>query len=133
LENEVIGISSQFINMDIRLGSPGGKTGWSDVVRICVLYKYGGLYFDLDNMFLRDIKPLFSYRNFVYSWEWHNYANSAIMYVESPQNDAITKVVENCIVNKTCHPNKIFKFSSEIPGMYVLPTYVFDPSWSGCV
>lgn len=41
----------------------------SDWVRLIELYKYGGLYFDLDILFLKDITPLIrKYGEFAYPW-----------------------------------------------------------------
>ena len=41
----------------------------SDWARLLVLYKHGGLYFDLDTLFLKDVRPLVrNYGDFAYRW-----------------------------------------------------------------
>jgi hypothetical protein len=61
-----------------------------DLLRIVVLYKYGGLYFDLDVMFARDFAPLFN-QDFIYNWpcpenrEHNGDGNGAIMFSVSPK------------------------------------------------
>lgn len=133
LEDETVDVSSRLVGMNIRLGPFWKTSGWSDIVRMCVLYKYGGLWFDLDCLFLRDIKPLFSYRSFVYQWEWRNWANSAITFMDIPKCNVMTRIMERCIRLKICYPKQVFNFKAKINGLYVLPTYVFDPAWAGCV
>jgi hypothetical protein len=49
-----------------------------DLMRTVALYKYGGLYADLDVMFVRSFEPLLG-EDFVYQWSCYNWQNAAIM------------------------------------------------------
>jgi len=54
----------------------------SDLIRQIILFKYGGVYFDLDMIFLRKLDPLylsFSNELLLYSWADWNYPNNAFM------------------------------------------------------
>jgi hypothetical protein len=61
-----------------------------DLLRIVILYKYGGLYFDLDVMFARDFAPLYN-QDFIYNWpcphnrEHRGDGNGAIMFSMKPK------------------------------------------------
>ena len=51
----------------------------SDLIRVVVLYLFGGVYFDLDVMFLRNLAPLLNYE-FAYRWSYSQNANSALCH-----------------------------------------------------
>jgi hypothetical protein len=54
---------------DLQLPAASGPAvGFSDVVRLLVLYRYGGVYVDLDTLFIRDLSPLLHVAPFAYSW-----------------------------------------------------------------
>ena len=59
------------IPADLRLpDAPGGgqPVGFSDLVRLIVLDRYGGVYVDMDVLFVRDLSPLLHIAPFVYGW-----------------------------------------------------------------
>ena len=61
----------------------------SDVIRYVLLYKYGGIWFDLDIFFLKDINSLLSsFENdiCVYNWAEQNYPNGAFFQNIKPFN-----------------------------------------------
>ena len=65
----------------------------SDLARIIFLYKYGGLYYDLDMILLKDFKCLLGIE-FCYTWSIKNTGNNGILrLLKNSQNsvDLINK------------------------------------------
>ena len=58
----------------------------TDLIRMVVLYLYGGVYFDLDMMFMRDITPLLDYQ-FTYRWSLSIEANTALIHFHKESNE----------------------------------------------
>ena len=103
----------------------------ADQVRLVLMYKYGGLWFDLDCMFLKDVSRLL-WRDFVYAWERQPYANNAILNIQEPGNEAIRAVIETSKELGTCNPTQLFSYASKtMRHMSVYPCYLFDPIWEG--
>ena len=52
----------------------------SDLARVLILYNYGGIYYDLDMILLKDLSPLFDLE-FCYQWstELRNKGNNGIL------------------------------------------------------
>lgn len=98
----------------------------ADAFRILILYKYGGLYFDLDIMFLRDIRSLIDWE-FIYCWENQPYGNNAIIYLHREE----TKGQLFRIVKKTnsFQPWRIFNYANNLKNVMSYPTAFFDPLW----
>lgn len=103
----------------------------SDDFRLLSLYKYGGLYFDLDIMFCKDIIPLIMHGEFIYAWEKQPYANSAILFLnkKSWNSEYILKKIGK---HKSSQPWAIFKYKDKnLKHLTVYPCYMFDPLWNG--
>ncbi len=102
----------------------------SDVVRLVLLAKYGGVYFDFDNLFLRDLRPLCD-APFVYQWSNQPFATNAVSYF--PQDsETITAMCLRCLDRGSSHPRDLLRFedADRLPGdTLVLPSFVFDPIW----
>lgn len=60
----------------------------ADAFRLLITYKYGGLYFDLDVLFLKDFSDLLE-NSFCYQWEKQPYANTAVLFLKD--KDIINK------------------------------------------
>jgi len=106
---------------------------FSDVIRYILLYKYGGLWFDLDNFFLRSLDPVlanFSDQVFLYRWSGQNFPNGAIYFSPKPKYVEIEKII-NIFLEK----NIGFGFNETQVGydtdvdFIVLPCGWFDPAW----
>ncbi len=70
---------------------------YSDIVRYILLYKYGGVWFDLDCLFLRSITPLlnqFPGKILAYRWEQQNYPNGAVYISPTPFSEAMRANIE---------------------------------------
>ncbi|MGY0036053.1 glycosyltransferase [Pedobacter sp. NJ-S-72] len=81
----------------------------SDAFRFLVLYKYGGLYFDLDVMFLKDFGGLLD-SEFCYAWETQPYANSAILNLKR-KSDLCNYILNKGIKKRTVLPWIILNYS----------------------
>lgn len=106
-----------------------GITEESDKVRLLVLHNYGGLYFDLDVLFIKNMSELYT-RPFVYQWSFKDYANTAIMFLGEKQSVQSRKLMKRVIEVDSFHPQLVFtlKACKEI-GVTVLAPELFDPLW----
>ena len=102
----------------------------SDAFRFIILHNYGGLYFDLDVMFLKDLGILLN-SEFCYAWEKQNYANSALLNLKK-KSYISNYILEKSVNNNTVFPWDIFDYSDPLlRGLLVLPSAFFDPIWQG--
>lgn len=102
----------------------------ANAFRILVLRKYGGIYFDLDTLFLKDFRPL-CHVEFFYQWSDQRYGNNAILHFFKNSTN-IRALAERSIEIKSCRSMSLLKFKalSEImEGVYVFPSFLFDPLW----
>ncbi len=108
---------------------------YSDVVRYLLLYKYGGVWFDLDVFFFRDFSPIFyNYENevIVYEWEEQNYPNGAIFISLQKENIKLKNAIEFIIKNNRGWGFQEANITYDLNiDFLVLPYIWFDPPWSG--
>jgi Glycosyltransferase sugar-binding region containing DXD motif len=103
----------------------------SNVFRMTVLYKYGGCYFDLDIMFLRNFLELLNItesREFCYRWSGRPFANSAILKLDK-QSKTSHYLIEKAIRKRKCRPMDLFPIADEKLELLMLPAVFFDPLW----
>lgn len=106
---------------------------YSDVVRYLLLYNYGGCWFDLDCLFLRNFDPIF--KNYesevcVYEWEKQNYPNGAIYISLIPNSSKMKKNIEFILKRNRGWGFQEALLSYDLPlDILVLPCSWFDPSW----
>jgi hypothetical protein len=108
----------------------GGAATVSDWVRTLVLARHGGVYFDLDVLFLRDLRPLCGVE-FCYPWSDQPYGNSAVLHLFSASVNARALAARGARLG-TCHPRRLFRFGElggVTRGLQVLPVFTFDPAW----
>lgn len=105
--------------------------GRADAFRIWALSQYGGFYFDIDTVFLRDIGDLLSGDEFVTAWERQRYANNAFLYLR--KNSFLTaEIVKKAVKNRCFHPWFLFDYeNSYMRYLKVYPCCYFDPLWLG--
>jgi hypothetical protein len=110
--------------------APPSVPSESDVFRTLVLHKYGGVYFDLDVLFLKDVRPLIG-ADFFCSWSDRPYGNSAVIHLRQGSANAGFLVGRGAGL-RTCHPKHLLSFAGldGLPEpMFCLPSFVFDPLW----
>jgi hypothetical protein len=102
----------------------------SDGLRLLVVARYGGIYFDMDTLFLRDLRPLTG-EEFIYQWSNQPYGSNAISHFRRG-SAALWGLAERAVELRICGPAVLLRFSAltELPGdTWVLPSFVFDPLW----
>lgn len=70
---------------------------YSDTVRYLLLYKYGGVWFDLDIFFMRSLDPLFHIygsQPLVYQWEVYPFPNGALFISLEPYSKDMRHNIE---------------------------------------
>lgn len=99
----------------------------SDIARLLFLYNYGGIYYDLDMILIKDLTPLLGIE-FCYSWADLKRSNNGILrlFVKSKNCKIImNKYYED--IPKNNDTNKII-FTEDL-NIYCLPSLLFDPVW----
>lgn len=102
----------------------------SDGLRLLVLARYGGIYFDLDTLFLRDLRPLCGV-DFIYQWSNQPFGSNALSHFR-PGSPALSALVERSLQLGSCHPAALLRFRelASAPGeLMVFPSFLFDPVW----
>ncbi len=106
---------------------------YSDVVRYVLLYKYGGCWFDLDCLCLRNLDPLFSaYGNeiSVYQWEDQSYPNGAVYISLEPESEKMKYNIEFIIQRARGWGFQEANLTYDLPmNLCVLPCSWFDGAW----
>jgi glycosyl transferase-like sugar-binding protein len=107
------------------------STRRSNLFRFVVLFKHGGIYADIDTMFLRDVHDLPSEADECCSrWSAHvEYANSAFLRLRQGSETARALLARSREIG-SCRPRHLLRFD-EGPGfdLLVLPCALFDPLW----
>lgn len=101
----------------------------ADAFRIWALHEYGGVYFDLDMMFLKDMQNLFCQEEFVYAWEKQKYANNALIYLRknSCLNDYLLSKVRK---RMSFQPWILFDYGdTKLKYLKLYNSFLFDPLW----
>lgn len=108
----------------------GGPVHISDAFRTLVLFKYGGVYFDMDILFLKDIRPLCGVE-FFYPWSSFASGNSALVHF-IPGTGNMDALMARSIKIGSCYPKDLYKYnvvSRLLRNVYLLPVFAFDPAW----
>ena len=104
----------------------------SDIARMLFLYKYGGLYYDLDCILLKDFSNLLDLE-FCYQWstELRNKGNNGILRLKKQSN--ICKYMMNKYIIELKKRNFFLGFNIHIlnddNNITCLPCSFFDPVW----
>ena len=102
----------------------------SDCARMIFLYKYGGIYYDLDMILLKDLMPLLGIE-FCYSWADKKFGNNGILRLMEGSNTCsqlMNKYIEVLKTNRFTIKLNSKIFTSEIK-IVCLPSVLFDPVW----
>jgi hypothetical protein len=118
----------------VDLHAYGKPVARSDLARFVVLYKHGGVYADMDTMFLRDMRPLVGDPRFAdefcYRWSGHRpYGNSAVLRLRA-RSDTGLALLARCAEVGSCGPQRVLDFAANAHlDLLVLPCAFFDPLW----
>ena len=130
VEREVQNTSLEKYAKLLKDGTSRNPTKQSNGLRMLALSKYGGIYFDLDVLFLKDLRPLCNVE-FCYQWSNRPFANNAIMHAFKGSPD-IRFLLERGLKINSLRPAKLFRFA-ELKGRLnqwvVFPSFLFDPVW----
>ncbi len=106
----------------------------SDAFRLIALYRHGGLYVDIDTLFLRDFQDLiaspFGESPFVYRWSAQcDYFSNAIIYIPAGHPLA-GQLMLHCVRVGSCHSRLAFRHADHADkDLLELPCPLFDPLW----
>lgn len=108
----------------------------SDVLRFVLLFKYGGVWVDIDTVFLKDFTSLMDF-DFMYRWSRDTHANTAVMRIcdRGTLATILRKGTQNSNFESgtAYHPNSATQYCAGIKScrdkMLIMPAEVFDPAW----
>ena len=141
-EHSVIGVFDVRSEMELQGGNmnqvstpssaTSAPTHEANLARLLMLLKYGGLWFDVDTLFIRPFDPLFSAypTPFVYGWEYKRFPNNAIIYSPKPQHPIILDLFNYFQERGNGFSFKFDGLTYDSPvSLKVLPCAWFDPMW----
>jgi hypothetical protein len=106
-------------------------TLYSDYIRMILLYKYGGCWFDLDIYFLRCIDPvLVNYENEICVIEWgnENFPNNCLIISLESNSEKLKHIIEYIITRNRGFGFLQANLTYDLPlDFLVLPCAWFDP------
>jgi len=110
----------------------------SDLLRILVLYKYGGVWVDMDIIFLRDFKPLLD-QEYMYQWggdiDFANQGACATVISGFKKSEFMTKLMQGVIDSRIVPETTIWGkdlFASlwkKWPNFTIFPSPFFNTEW----
>ena len=105
------------------------RAGIGDAARFLLLHRLGGVYVDVDTLFLRDLQPLFAYE-FAYKWSYVDGFNTAVLRL-LPQSNVSALIIERGKQSqeaKTFYPLALHRYG--LPASFHrLPCAFFDTIW----
>jgi len=96
----------------------------SDIVRFIVLYLYGGVWFDMDVLFLRNLDSI-KLTRFVSQWGLDMWGNAAILKLEK-NHDLINNIIDN--FSRPFYPCTSLQLDNNLD-LTMLPSTFFDILW----
>lgn len=100
------------------------RAAWSDTCRMMMLAKYGGIYFDLDICFLRDLSQIMD-SDFAYIWEMVPWRINTAVCAVALGSPKMPRIFARGIEAGRFHP---WNLGDELPA---LARPFFDIGWSG--
>ncbi|KAJ8083961.1 hypothetical protein PM082_002728 [Marasmius tenuissimus] len=105
----------------------------SDLVRFILCQRYGGIYLDMDMLFLRDWEELWGWKGaFAYSWSGMSRYNTAVLHMN--KNSALgTFLLRTALKHELdVHPISITWYLKDAMStglLYSVPDALFDSAW----
>jgi hypothetical protein len=125
-----------FVDVEWNLSTQGkrGKfTEDSNLIRLLLLYKYGGVWFDLDVLFLKNFDPIFvEYGNEIclYAWQRLSLPNNAIVISLSPRSGRLESAIFYINDRAEGFSFRRARITYNLPLEFlILPCSWFDPGW----
>jgi hypothetical protein len=128
------------------LKTGGDRNHWmsSGVMRFLVLYKFGGIYFDMDMILLRDFKPILS-QDFAYQWgsskdfakerrgeeDCHGPCAAMLGAVKGSPfiEDCMERLVQTPPTGGTCYDEDMLSYVYAKRPFTVFPSTFFNTEW----
>lgn len=117
---------------------PRGAVAVSDSARFIILHLEGGLYFDMDTMFLRDLRPLLITPGLSFAERWGAHAgageyNTAYLQVV-PNSSLSSRILQGAAkMGVNFHPRilgRMLAKTGHTMDLVMFETALFDPLWS---
>jgi hypothetical protein len=80
----------------------------SDWARQLLMYRYGGLWVDIDTVFLQDVRPLFAFTPFAYRAGFNILINNALMRLGKAPNPVTHEIMAAAIAAVDPRPDAIY-------------------------
>ncbi|ORY79869.1 hypothetical protein BCR37DRAFT_381302 [Protomyces lactucae-debilis] len=117
---------------------PTGAVAVSDSFRFIVLHQEGGLYIDMDTMFLKDFRPLLATSDLAFAERWgvHNDVSEYnTAYLRLQANSSLSAhIIQGAVkMGMNFHPRAIGRMlvrSGRVEELVMFETGLFDPLWS---
>lgn len=98
----------------------------SDVIRLWLIYRYGGLYLDTDVCPVRNMDELRYYQHFV-SWEWNGRVNNAIIGSQA-NHEVVRKLLDRVkLIHRKGPPNYILTYGPDLLTNFYYESYSLNP------
>jgi len=114
------------------LGNDPRPAATSDIARLLILHNHGGLYVDLDTLFLRDINELracFGDAECGYQWSYVPRVANAFLRLHA-KGATVVSLMQAACAARTAHSNPMLNFDRKPPlDFLVLPSAGFSPLW----
>lgn len=117
---------------------PRGPVAVSDSVRFIILHQEGGLYLDMDTMFLRDLRPLLITPHLSFAERWGAHAglgeyNTAYLRLQ-PNSSLSSRILQGAAkMGVNFHPRVLGRMLAKTGHhreLLMFETALFDPLWS---
>ncbi|BFZ54013.1 hypothetical protein PYCC9005_001044 [Savitreella phatthalungensis] len=117
---------------------PTGPVAVSDSLRFMVLHEEGGLYADMDTIFLRDMRPLMLDDRVAFAERWGGHSgdweyNTAYLRLQKHSNLSSTIMQAGVRMGMNFHPSVIGKMLTKIgrrEDLLMFESALFDPLWT---
>lgn len=113
------------------LREAAGSVAIADIARLAILHRHGGIYSDLDAIFLRPLAALHRLTGaaeFVFQWSALPRGTHAFCRFDA-HSPAITTLIERANAARSAHCAAVLDFAAPIPELLVLPAPFFSPLW----
>jgi len=113
-----------------KVTEPVHPTAQANWLRAIVLYKYGGVYFDLDTVFLRDLWPLLDKQFYYRAGSLPQTASASVMRLfAAPSHEAVVLLRDAMAGGYTGAALSDAASANSLTSLHMYSPYLFDPAW----